>query len=55
MNKLDFLLDYFWKDLILKDYNFGVIWHEVYSGFYFRWSDMLEVGGIERILVLISF
>jgi hypothetical protein len=25
MNKLDFLQDYFWKDLILKNYIFGVI------------------------------
>ena len=55
MNKLDFLKDYLWKDLILKNYIFGVIWHEVYSVFYCWWSDMLEAGGIERISVLITF
>jgi hypothetical protein len=34
---------------------FTAIWHEVDSVFYCRWSDMLEAGGIECILLLISF
>ena len=37
----------------VKHYIFGIIWHGVYSSFYCRWSDMLEVGLCFNFLLII--